>query len=122
MKIRFDKPRSIPVSVMLYPDRGMLKWQGFILSDHNEVMDLERAVRAAAIEDLPQEPDVWNRLLRRSLETGIRLHLRVEAEEGLTERIGYVRAIHPRDFTLTGEERHWRIDFNVVKAIREIDE
>lgn len=122
MKIRFEKPRSIPVSEMLYPDRGMLKWQGFILSDHNEVMDFERAVRAAAIEDPAQDPEVWNRLLQRSQETGTRLHLRVEAEEGLTERIGYVRAIHSRDFTFAGEERHWRIDFNVVKAIREIDE
>lgn len=120
MKIHFEKPRSIPVADWLYPDRGMIKWQGFILSDHNEVMDFERAVRAAAVEEPPVDPEAWNRLLWRSLQTGCKLHLRVEAEDGIVERIGSVRAIHPMDFVLALDDMQWLIDYSVVKTIQEI--
>ena len=36
--------RGYNKSEMLYPDRGMLKWRGMLLSDHSERMKHEKAV------------------------------------------------------------------------------
>lgn len=55
MNLHWKKPRGFNLQDMLYPDRCMLKWQGFLLSDHNEVMDYERTVLDQVIREEANE-------------------------------------------------------------------
>lgn len=46
-----------------YQDRGMVKWQGFLLSDHNEQMEQERKDRAFIPPKLQQSKENRSRIL-----------------------------------------------------------
>lgn len=63
MNISWEKPRNCKTEDRLYPDRCMLKWQGFLLSDHNEVMDYERTVLEQAMCEVANEArrESWDR-------------------------------------------------------------
>ena len=65
----WKKPRSCLPQDMIYPDRCMMKWQGMLLSDHNErmrqdeILDLcETMVRYHS----EAEYEAWDRLIQKS--------------------------------------------------------
>lgn len=66
----FKKPRGYSLVDMVYKDRCMLKWQGFLLSDHNEAMEEEKVSMNLVTERIVKsqmEYDKWNILLMESL-------------------------------------------------------
>lgn len=67
--IKFHKPRGYKLEDMIYPDRCMLKWQGFILSDHNEVIEDEKgydSIMHKVNKKDVQEYEKWDNLLHLS--------------------------------------------------------
>lgn len=68
MNVNWAKVRGFKTEDMLYPDRCMLKWQGFLLSDHNEVMDLERAMLAEVLAEEANEGkrESWDRKVQQA--------------------------------------------------------
>ena len=118
MKIEWDKPRHIPVTEMLYPDRGMIKWHGFLLSDHNEVMAFEQAVLEAAIQDVgTSDRNDWDQILTRSCQQKQEIRLRYHTEDGLIERTGVVKRITPTFFVLSDGDEEWSIDYLLVRQL-----
>lgn len=118
MKIDWEKPRRVSVSDMLYPDRGMIKWHGFILSDHNEVMAFEQAVLEAAAEASgSHDPDQWDGLLRQSLDDRRAIRVVLWTIQGTQELIGRVQSLGATRFLLIGEDfRRW-IDYLEVAQL-----
>lgn len=112
MKLDWEKPRTISVSDMLYPDRCMIKWHGFILSDHNEVMAFEQAVLEAAADNSgSNDPEQWDRLLRKSLEENQAIRVIVWTDGGTRELIGKAKVLGSTRFLLAGEEFRVWIDY-----------
>lgn len=75
--IHWEKPRGYKTQDMLYPDRCMLKWQGFLLSDHNEVMDFERELHEQVLvqEAGEQKREGWNRLVLQAVQLKTQLKI-----------------------------------------------
>ncbi|PKK39273.1 hypothetical protein ABB02_01505 [Clostridiaceae bacterium JG1575] len=82
----WKKPRSVPLKDQLYADRCMLKWQGMLLSDHNERIDYEkdweRQRRKAEEGARRWDLDRWDELILDSLQEKTILCFVLEAEEG----------------------------------------
>lgn len=69
----WKKPRSCRPEEMIYPDRCMLKWQGMLLSDHNERMKLDTRLEACETPTryhTEADYETWDRLIRRSKNEG----------------------------------------------------
>lgn len=106
MKIKWEKPRAVSVADMLYPDRGMIKWHGFILSDHNEVLAFEQAVLEAAKDETHSSPEDWDKLLKRAIEERVEVRLSLWGEDGTVPYRGFVECVLPQGFLLlTSDER-----------------
>lgn len=82
----WKKPRSCAPEDQLYPDRGMLKWQGMLLSDHNERIRLDAIAKALYTPEGDQateeERDHWDRMIRLALQEKRKIHLLVAPVEG----------------------------------------
>lgn len=68
----WKKPRYVKPKDMIYPDRCMLKWQGMILSDHNERMRFEQIQEQCLKEEkyhTEAEYEVWDQLILKSKRT-----------------------------------------------------
>ncbi|MFZ2258762.1 MAG: hypothetical protein WAV55_11645 [Clostridiaceae bacterium] len=68
----WKKPRYVKPQEMIYPDRCMLKWQGMLLSDHNERMRSERIQEASLKEakyHTEAEYEDWDQLIAKSKAT-----------------------------------------------------
>lgn len=55
--------RNVPRELWLYPDRGMKKWQGWILSDHAAQLEHDFDVQPDAVPLPKQDFATINRLL-----------------------------------------------------------
>lgn len=105
---------------MIYPDRCMLKWQGMLLSDHNERMKLDSLLETCekpARYHTEADYEAWDQLIRRSKNEGRFITLVAarpnEPESRLT---GIVQ-------TLRGGRIHLLTDNGlVILARHEIDE
>ncbi len=65
----WKKPRYVRPEDYIYPDRCMLKWQGMLLSDHNERMRSDRIQEAVEKEHryhTEAELADWDGLIRQS--------------------------------------------------------
>lgn len=72
--------REVAKENWLYPDRGMMKWMGFFMSDHTIYMDQQKG-KEATERPLPQMDDiVIDRLLKQSWEETTPLSLQVERD------------------------------------------
>lgn len=67
----FRPPRSYKKNEMLYPDRCMLKYHGFLLSDHDEAMREDR-------EESFGYRDHWDQWIKESLRYDRPLRIRTE--------------------------------------------
>ena len=68
----WKKPRYVKPEDMIYPDRCMLKWQGMLLSDHNERMRSERIQETCLKEEkyhTEAEYEDWDGLILKSKQT-----------------------------------------------------
>ncbi len=68
----WKKPRSVRPEDMIYPDRCMLKWQGMLLSDHNERMRFEKLQEKSLKEEkhhTEAEYEDWDQLIAKSKQT-----------------------------------------------------
>ncbi len=78
--MNWKKPRGYNKNEMLYPDRCMMKWQGMILSDHNERIaedKVSEGIEKEYINQSEQELEEWDALLRKSLYDKAYLRLRI---------------------------------------------
>ncbi len=65
----WKKPRAVRPEDFIYPDRCMLKWQGMLLSDHNERMRFDQIQEAAEKEEryhTEAELEDWDDLIMQS--------------------------------------------------------
>lgn len=83
---------------MIYPDRCMLKWQGMLLSDHNERMKLDQILEVCekpARYHTEAEYEAWDRMIRRSWQEAKPLQLLIarpgEPEFSITGTVRTIR-------------------------------
>lgn len=65
----WKKPRYVRPEDMIYPDRCMLKWQGMLLSDHNERIRFDQIQETCLKEEkyhTEAEYEDWDQLIARS--------------------------------------------------------
>lgn len=118
MEIKWPKPRSLSVADMLYPDRGMIKWHGFILSDHNEVMAFEQAVLEGALGRADEtNPEQWDELVAQSLRRDKPIVVSLRTDDGIVRYSGVVEQIISRGFILSGPSGRRSIDLLEVAQI-----
>lgn len=78
--MNWKKPRGYNKDEMLYPDRCMMKWQGMILSDHNERIEEDKVSESLEKEKSylsEQELEEWDILLRKSQFEKVTLRFRI---------------------------------------------
>lgn len=100
-KYTFKEPRDCKVSDMIYPDRGMMKWQGFILSDHNEAMDDEKGYDEIVINLRSvdaQEYEKWNFILMKSMKEKVLVNFEYISEEHKVKYFKGMLKRYNRDF------------------------
>ena len=118
MEIKWPKPRSASVADMLYPDRGMIKWHGFILSDHNEVMAFEQAVLEGALQAAEEtNPEQWDEFISRSLHQAEPIVVSLRTDDGIVRCTGVVEQIISRGFILSGQAGRRSVDLLEVAQI-----
>lgn len=77
----WPKPRDYKAHDMVYHDRCMLKWQGFILSDHSEIMTEEEQTEPLLREVIKfdeQELEERDYILSQVLNTGITIRITLD--------------------------------------------
>lgn len=62
--------RNVPRELWLYPDRGMKKWLGWILSDHSAYMESQAIDERSTLEKPEQKTNVIDQVLQASWEQG----------------------------------------------------
>ncbi|WP_203633504.1 DNA-directed RNA polymerase subunit beta [Lacticaseibacillus suibinensis] len=62
--------RNVPRELWLYPDRGMKKWLGWILSDHSAYMESQAIDEKPTPEKPEQKPSVIDQVLQTAWEQG----------------------------------------------------
>ncbi|WP_459129795.1 hypothetical protein [Guggenheimella bovis] len=80
----WKSPRDVKVGEWLYPDRGMLKWQGYLLSEHNEAIFYEawEELNAPSFYDVSEEEkESWNDLLVVGNKLEVKVHRFLEPDE-----------------------------------------
>lgn len=60
----------VPRNQWLYDDRGMMKWMGWLLSDHSAFMEQAKAAETPTPVTVEMTPDEINRVLQQAWETG----------------------------------------------------
>ncbi|MFT8412539.1 MAG: hypothetical protein ABF743_12440 [Schleiferilactobacillus perolens] len=55
--------RNVSPANWLYPDRGMVKWLGYFLSDHTQYMENEKTEEQTVAEEDQQSPNLIANLL-----------------------------------------------------------
>ncbi|NLB22579.1 MAG: hypothetical protein GX833_04875 [Clostridium sp.] len=76
----WKKPRSCQPQDMIYPDRCMLKWQGMLLSDHNERMRQDEILELCETTvryHSEAEYEVWDRLIQKSKQESLPITLEI---------------------------------------------
>ena len=121
-KYTFKPPRSCKVSDMIYPDRCMMKWQGYLLSDHNEAMEEEKGYEDMVISVSrkdPQEYERWNEILLYSLMEKAPVSFEyVDEEHNVKYFKGYVRRYTRDSLILKNDERDLCINKNLILNIQ----
>ena len=83
----------------MYKDRGMQKWQGFMLSEHNEDIHYHNKTKIQPVFLEEQELEMFNVLLQLSMEnkTIIKITSSIFHDEygKIIETIGYVKKYDP---------------------------
>ncbi len=123
----WKKPRGYRREDMLYPDRCMLKWQGMLLSDHNERMFADQTAESTMREEITfseQELEQWDGLLQKSRQENIKLRFRINhVNEQPYFLIGEVQCIKGRGIhILQGEDRRVIQRYEVDEIIEYHDE
>ncbi len=117
----WKKPRSCKPQDMIYPDRCMLKWQGMLLSDHNERMRLEQVLEiyeTKAIYHTEAEYEMWDRLILRSKREGMPITLRIRPlNEPPVSVTGVVQSIKPTKLALLTEQGSLNISRHEVDDV-----
>lgn len=62
--------RNVPRELWLYPDRGMKKWLGWILSDHSAYMESQAIDEKPTPEKTEQKASVIDQILQTAWEQG----------------------------------------------------
>ncbi|WP_125583154.1 LSm family protein [Lacticaseibacillus suibinensis] len=62
--------RNVPRELWLYPDRGMKKWLGWILSDHSAYMESQAIDEKPTPEKPEQKASVIDQILQTAWEQG----------------------------------------------------
>lgn len=62
--------RNVPRELWLYPDRGMKKWLGWILSDHSAYMESQAIDEKPTPEKPEQKANVIDQILQTAWEQG----------------------------------------------------
>ncbi|MFD1400254.1 DNA-directed RNA polymerase subunit beta [Lacticaseibacillus suilingensis] len=62
--------RNVPQELWLYPDRGMKKWLGWILSDHSAYMESQAIDEKPTPEKPEQKASVIDQILQTAWEQG----------------------------------------------------
>ncbi|KAF5054419.1 hypothetical protein [Proteiniclasticum sp. QWL-01] len=104
----WKKPRTCRPQDRIYPDRCMLKWQGMLLSDHNERIrldQLQEACEKPARYHTEAEREDWDVLIARSKTEGLPLTLIISRpNEPEMTRQGIVQLIRPTRLVLMTEQ------------------
>lgn len=95
----FPQPRSYKKNEMLYPDRCMLKYHGFLLSDHDEALRDDRGEAYGYEEE-------WDRLIKESLQYSLPLIITTSDDSF----VGPILSIKDESFLLKVEG-----DFHVIR-------
>lgn len=123
--MEWKEPRSCRYEDMLYEDRRMLKWQGMLLSDHNERMydDVlaERTERDPIYID-EEENERWDHLISESLFSGKYLKI-VSARPGEEEktRFGIIKKVKKNMMILSDNGYDSIIEKWEIRSINEWD-
>ncbi len=104
----WKKPRYIRPEEQIYPDRCMLKWQGMLLSDHNERIRFDLIQEKTIPEEkyhTEAELDDWDALIMQSRQSRREITIHVtRPNEPPFQITGTVQAIRgSRLHILTGE-------------------
>ena len=69
--------RDVPRDQWLYNDRGMMKWLGYFLSDHNQDMADKKVEEVPTHRLQEQEPEVIDRILQDSWQNSKQITLQL---------------------------------------------
>lgn len=119
----WKKPRFCRIQDMIYPDRCMLKWQGMLLSDHNERIrsdETAEAVETDARHHTEAEYETWDRLIEESRVSGRMLIIRVArpGEGGFTVR-GRILGVQRGHLCIAAEQGEILIAHHEVEEIKQ---
>lgn len=82
--------REVPRELWLYPDRGMMKWLGFFMSDHTNYMEQEGSRERPVTPLPPMSASDIDQQLQTSWERTKKASLQLMTAKGLTELTGVV--------------------------------
>lgn len=72
--------RNVPMDQWLYPDRGMIKWLGYFLSDHTQDMTDKKIAEAPTIRLPQQDAKTIDKLLQISWRNAMQITLQLNAD------------------------------------------
>lgn len=119
----WKKPRFCRVQDMIYPDRCMLKWQGMLLSDHNERIHIDAQAEFAEREDrfhTEAQYEDWDSLIEESRRSHLPLTLLV-ARPGEREFMvrGVIRSIRKNRLCVLTDQGEIFLERHEIGGIEE---